>query len=288
MSIIRTQVEGMLQAHLLPPLASIVYGYAESDQERIQRIRAVLQRFEEDLNETTQLNVVAGTRPTGQEPESAGGQLPFQAMESYGLTVQCPFSGVVPASTFMFHRLFKWLATDSEITSFAVEDGWFPGVDEAIADCLRKNRTLQILDIPHTGISKGGILKILDALRDNSSLLYLNIRANDIDNTTLMQMSEILKTNRTLSRFSFTQNNFIKEKNLDPSLIQQIDVQLKANAQAQGFSAAPPRLLDQAGSLNEDDIFTEEDEIAPPNQSGFGAVPLVDSTLARFCPKFWY
>ena len=134
-------------------------------------------------------------------------------------------------------RFFEYLAADTNITSFMPCEnhrGMLNGVDHAIAECLRKNKTLEALDVHYCGIGEEGVLNIVNALEQNKSLKYLNIRANGITNKVLARLLEVLKTpNRSLIRFSFTQNNFPEEKSLDKRLIQEIDAQLRENAQLQ-------------------------------------------------------
>lgn len=205
-------------------------NYSSITNERIVQIKNRIASLNASSYLSPKFAIHEGTTSYAtEERQSIGVDFPDDRMT--GMTVRCTHFG---GQSEMI-KFFGYLAEDADITSFMpceVGGGYLKGVDEAIATCLRKNKTLKALDVHYCKLGEEGVLNIVNALRENASLKYLNIRANGINNQILSTLLDVLKsTNRTLVRFSFTQNNFTDEKQLNPQLIQEIDAQLRVNAQ---------------------------------------------------------
>jgi len=225
-----------------PHLSPTGHIDSETADEKIARVHsAITNLYAHVSGDKPKFAVVLGTLSFAeQERESVGIELPYNEMRNQGLTVKCTRFG----ESSQMIQFFEHLANNSEITSFMpaeVGGGYLKGVDQAIADCLRKNQTLQALDVHYCSIGLEGVLNIVNALEQNTALKYLNIRANGISDEILERLLEIVKNNNTtLQRFSFTQNNYISEKNLNKELIRKIDVQLRHNAQLPAYTRWEP------------------------------------------------
>jgi hypothetical protein len=128
-------------------------------------------------------------------------------------------------------KLFSCLQTDNQITSILANGSY---IDDAgatvIANFLKNNSSLRVLDLHYSHISQNGLLAIVDALQSNDSLEYLNIRANNVTNEVLNNLYLILQqSNICLRQIELSQNNFQTEKDLDQDLIKKIYEQLPTN-----------------------------------------------------------
>jgi hypothetical protein len=212
---------------LIPPIADIIYSYAEDEKSRVSRIQTEIDQLNTDLQVPPQFAIRPGTLTNATEERGKiGVDLPAEMGKS-GLTVVCTRT----AETTAMIRFFNYLATDQEITSFQiVNNESLQGVDQAIADCLKANTRLLALDVHYSFLGEEGVLNIINALAGNSSLKYLNIRSNGINNHILARLLEILKNqNKALCQVSFTQNYYESEKALDAVLVTQIHEQLTLN-----------------------------------------------------------
>lgn len=78
---------------------------------------------------------------------------------------------------------------------------------------LRKNKTLQYLDLEsndlsHEGQKKEGIEAMIRALETNTTLLSLNVANNGLEAEIGRQFRDMLKINKTLIDFEFSSNPF--------------------------------------------------------------------------------
>ena len=127
--------------------------------------------------------------------------------------------------------LFSILETDEDIVSLLANGSTIDDVGaDSIANFLKKNIALKILDLHLSHISENGLLSILDALTSNQSLQFLNIRANSITLKVLSKLLDILQNKNThLRQIELTQNNYANEKAFDKIVLDNIAKQLQSN-----------------------------------------------------------
>ncbi|KTC82483.1 hypothetical protein [Legionella cherrii] len=128
-------------------------------------------------------------------------------------------------------KLLPCLQAEHQITSILANNSV---IDDAgailIANFLKNNTSLRVLDIHASQISEDGLLAIIDALKSNDSLEYLNIRANKITNKVLESLSLTLQHHNTrLKQIELTQNIDPAEKALNQGLLTKIYEQLPIN-----------------------------------------------------------
>ena len=216
-----------LEVFLPFQVANLVTRYAESLQERVDRIKKAIISFDPDFDILEGLKIKSDALPWG-DVDSIGADISQDENAQYGyLHVTLSYHVMAPRKI----KFFEYLAKDSEITLFDGRGCFQEGVADAIATCLSQNQTLKILELENNAIDPEGTFKIVDALEQNTSLKFLNIRNNSINNKILARMLEILKTNKVgLICFCFARDWNIKKSELDIRLIRQIEEQLQANA----------------------------------------------------------
>jgi hypothetical protein len=89
------------------------------------------------------------------------------------------------------------------------------GVDGAavVADFLRTNRTLIMLNIAGNNVGDKGVKTIVEALQanKNTALAILNICGNSISNEGAEAVADLLRTNKTLTTVDLSWNNIADE-----------------------------------------------------------------------------
>ncbi|MCW8398828.1 hypothetical protein OQJ26_08490 [Legionella sp. PATHC038] len=152
-----------------------------------------------------------------------------------GNTLQLGYYGLVNSEDIggrEVEKLLPCLQAEHQITSILANNSVIddPGA-VLIANFLKNNTSLRVLDIHASQISEEGLLVIIDALKSNDSLEYLNIRANKITNKVLESLSLTLQQHNTcLKQIELTQNSDdLSEKALDQGLLTKIYEQLPIN-----------------------------------------------------------
>ncbi len=152
-------------------------------------------------------------------------------------------------------QLFSFLKEDNYITTLLMSGGGVLTNETAffMAEVLKTNTSLRVLDLHYNHIPAAGISAIIEALGSNKNLQLLNIRSNFISDEILERLLTVLKTeNMSLRQIELTQNNFREEKALDTTKLEAIYQQLYLNLQrriAQGTRSRFSRLATPIGSF---------------------------------------
>ena len=76
-----------------------------------------------------------------------------------------------------------------------------------IAEAIQVNTTLEQLDVPYNLVVDGGAAAISDGLRGNTTLQELNISHNGITNTGIKKIAEAIQVNSTLQNIKVSRNH---------------------------------------------------------------------------------
>jgi Ran GTPase-activating protein (RanGAP) involved in mRNA processing and transport len=77
-------------------------------------------------------------------------------------------------------------------------------VSSAIADILRVNSTLTILNLKNTGVRVKGVVHIAKSLKVNASLTPLDLSSNSIQQGGTMALADALKVNSSLTSLNLS------------------------------------------------------------------------------------
>lgn len=161
-------------------------------------------------------------------PPTSFTNVQFISHKSSGMTLKIAYLGLTHSAKvnrFEVRDLFSILQNDNQVTSLLTSGGFID--DEGatiIADYLRTNTSLRVLDIHYNGITLNGLLTIIDALRSNDTLEFLNIRSNHLSNTVLKKIYNLLQSGDCILRhIELTQNNnLFPAAELDHDLLENI------------------------------------------------------------------
>lgn len=128
-------------------------------------------------------------------------------------------------------KILPCLQKDNQITSLLANNSYIDDTGAILlANFLRINTSLRVLDLHFSQISEDGLLAIVDALKSNDSLEYLNIRANKITDKVLNSLCLTLKQDNTcLRQIELTQNRDPSEQALNKDLLKKVYDQLPIN-----------------------------------------------------------
>jgi len=125
---------------------------------------------------------------------------------------------------------------------------FFPNLNDndssAIAELIRRNKSITLLNLSVNQISDSGVKLIAEALKVNTTLKYLSLSYNFIGKEGLVSLSESLRVNRTLD-FVDVSNQLYKKRNLinlthsdtERTLISLIEESLKRKCELLGMSS---------------------------------------------------
>ena len=125
-------------------------------------------------------------------------------------------------------------------------------VVRAIAEELKTNRTLTVLDLQSNYITAGGAAQLCDALRLNRSLKELGLANNSLGDEGAAELSNLLDTNHTLERISLDNNA------ISPALMEKVMFKTLLNTQPLAVKLAMPRALANDPELKELDLSEYE------------------------------
>ena len=77
----------------------------------------------------------------------------------------------------------------------------------ALAEMLKENRALQKLDVSHNSIGEGGATALAEMLKENRTLQQLGVSWNSIGDGGATALAEMLKENRTLQQLNVRHNS---------------------------------------------------------------------------------
>jgi Ran GTPase-activating protein (RanGAP) involved in mRNA processing and transport len=125
-------------------------------------------------------------------------------------------------------------------------------VVRAIAEELKTNRTLTVLDLQSNYITAGGAAQLCDALRLNRSLKELGLANNSLGDEGAAELSNLLDTNHTLERISLDNNA------ISPALMEKVMFKTLLNTQPLAVKLAMPRAFANDPELKELDLSEYE------------------------------
>ena len=85
------------------------------------------------------------------------------------------------------------------------------GGAEALADSLRKNKSLTVLGLGDNAIEDRGAAALASALKSNDTLRELYLPRNGCTDTGVLELAEALKTNMTVHTLLFHEYVGVKE-----------------------------------------------------------------------------
>jgi len=98
----------------------------------------------------------------------------------------------------LLHDIYSGQGSDSETVT---------GCVKAIAESLKTNENLQILDVSSVFFGSAGGYAFAEALKINKSLLELDLGSNDIGDDAVIAISGALKNNKSLQKIDLTCND---------------------------------------------------------------------------------